>query len=260
MVSFASRRWQPCPKGLVRRLSMRRREAASSSAKARRVTRNHPWLGILVETVDRRLRRRLGVSEYTQSPDCILRMQIIRNADCVLLKDGTCLQPDDRIIDLHFWNQQVPLMPAAGPTLGWARRMNESFKQSLQELAHHLAARSDVDDIVAVRAIVALGPEARGEKISHILSRFGFEIVRRQEPPSAMRQIHRYGENILISLMVLAYNAMALRRDTLRRGRMPAYLSRRVLDDRYGAAPKRTCRPHDLRQPEIHDVSPIHAG
>jgi hypothetical protein len=216
-------------------------EPALSSAKPRSVTRSHPWLGVLMEAVDRRLRCRLGVIEYTRSSDCILRMQIIRNADYVLLKDGTCLRPDDRIIDLHFWNQQVPLMPEAGPTLGWACRMNDSFKRSLQELAHHLAARTDVDDIVAIRAIAALGVNARGDKISRILSRFGFEIVLQQETPSAARQIRRYGENILISLMVLAYNAIALRPDTLGRGRVPAYLSRRELDERYGAAPKSVC-------------------
>jgi hypothetical protein len=187
-------------------------------------------------------------------------MQIVRNADYVLLKDGTCLRPGDRIVDLHLWNQQVPLMPEAGPTLGWARRMNDSFKRSLQELAHHLAARTDVDDIVAIRAIAALGADARGDKISCILSRFGFDIVLQQETPSAARQIRRYAENILISLMVLAYNPIALRPDTLRRWRVPAYLSRRELDDRYGVAPKRACRLPDLQQLQIYEVGEVRAG
>lgn len=209
------------------------RHKPASPAKSRCIARNHPRLGILVEAFDRRLRRRLGVCEYTRSSDCIFRMQIARNADYVVLKDGTCLRPDDRIIDLHFWNQQVPLMPEAGPTLGWARRLNDSFKRSLQELAYHLAARTDVDDILAVRGIAALGPDARGDQVSRILSRFGFEIV--PEMPSATRQVRRYGENVLISIMVLAYNAISLRPDTLSRGRVRAYLSRRVLDDRYGA-------------------------
>jgi hypothetical protein len=216
--------------------SMARSGPAMLSAKARRVTRNHPWLGILMEAVDWRLRWWLGVSEYTQSSDCIFRMQIVRNADYVTLKDGTFLRPGDRILDLHFWNQQVPLMPEAGPTLGWARRMNGRFRRSLQELAHHLAARTDMNDIVAIRAIAALGADARNDKISCILSHFGFEMVLLQERSSATRQIRRYGENIQISLMVLAYNATSLRADTLRRARVLAYLSRRELDDRYGAA------------------------
>jgi hypothetical protein len=194
------------------------------------------------------------VSEYTRAPDCILRIQIIRNADDVRLKDGTRLRRGERVIDLHFWNQQVPLMPESGATLGWAKRINHDFERSLQELAHHLAVRSDVDDIVAVRAVAALGADARGSKIGYILSRFGFEIAMQQEPSSVTQQIQRLGENILISLMVLSYNAIALRPDTLTRGRVSAYMPRRVLDERYGRANRRPATPHELRAPHDNDA------
>jgi hypothetical protein len=231
---------------------MERREPVLPSAKARRVMRSYPWLKVLLEAIDSRLRHQLGVSEYAQSPDCVFRMQIIRNADDIVLKDGTCLRQGDRIIDLHFWNQHVPLISEAGPTLGWACRMNDGFRHSLQELAQHLAARTDTGDIAAVRAVAALGADARNEKITRILSRFGFEIVLKLEPPpSLQQQIRRLGENILISLMVLTYNASALRRDTLRRGRVPAYLSRRALDERYGAGKKAACRQAHREQPSL---------
>jgi hypothetical protein len=241
-------------------LSIVRHKPALSSADASCVTGNHTWLSVLIEAVDWQLRRWLGVSEYTQSSDCILRMQIVRNADYVLLKDGTYLRPGASIIDLHFWNQQIPPMPGTGPSLGWARRMNDSFRRSLQELAHHLASRTDVEDIAAVRAIAALGSDARGDKVSRILSRFGFEIVPQQQTQSATHLIRRYGENILISLMVLAYNAVSLRYDTLRRGRVRAYLSRRMLDDRYGAAAKMACPLSDLQQSEIYEVAQVRVG
>jgi len=203
---------------------------------------DHPWLGALIETVDSRLRRRQGVSEYTRSSDCLFRMQIICSKNDLLLKDGTSVRPGDRVINLHFWNEQVPLIPAGGPTLGWARRMNERCELSLRELVRHLAGRTDMDDVVAVRANVALGAAARSAKISRILSRFGFEIVPQQDSPSLARRINRCSENILVSLMVLARNATALRRDTLVRGRVVAYLSRGTLEQRYGAGAKRHFR------------------
>ena len=46
--------------------------------------------------------------------------------------------------------------------------------------------------------------------------------------------MHRLGENILISLMVFAQNARALRLDTLMRVRVPIYLSRRTLEQKFG--------------------------
>jgi hypothetical protein len=192
--------------------------------------------------IDKHLRRRHGVSEYTQSSDCFFRMQIVNGTDELLLGDGTRVQPGDRIIILHFRTDQIPPIPATGPTLGWARRMSETFTLSLQELARHLAARSDMDDVAAVRLDAALGTTARSGQISRILSRFGFQVAPPQDSPSLADRIHRYGENILVSLMVLAHNAIALRPDTLLRDRVVAYLSRRALEQRYGASAKSDLR------------------
>jgi len=55
-----------------------------------------------------------------------------------------------------------------------------------------------------------------------------------EEPERLGERLHRFGDNILISLMVLAQNSVALRADTLRRVRVPIYLSRRGLAARFG--------------------------
>ena len=51
--------------------------------------------------------------------------------------------------------------------------------------------------------------------------------------------MHWFGENILISMMVLARNAAALRADVLWRNRTLVFLSRRELRRRYGFAQER---------------------
>ncbi len=195
----------------------------------------HPWLGAFVEAIDKRLRRRQGVSEYTGSRDCFCRMQIARSADDLVLTDGTPVRPGDRIVNLHFWIEHVPPIPSTGPTLGWARSISRIFESSLQELARHLAARTDVGDIAAIRLSVALGAAARNSQVSRLLSRFGFEPAPQPGRLSLAECIHRCGENILISLMLLAHNPMALRSDTLMRDRVVLYLSRRALEQRYGS-------------------------
>jgi hypothetical protein len=50
-----------------------------------------------------------------------------------------------------------------------------------------------------------------------------------------MQYARRVGENLFISLMVLAHNGPALRRDTLRRDRIHVFLSRQMLERRYGS-------------------------
>jgi hypothetical protein len=46
--------------------------------------------------------------------------------------------------------------------------------------------------------------------------------------------MHWFGENILISMIVLTHNATALRADTLWRDRTLVFLSRQTLRTRYG--------------------------
>jgi hypothetical protein len=63
------------------------------------------------------------------------------------------------------------------------------------------------------------------------MERYGFETIAEHEHLPLGERAHRLGENILISLIVFARNARALRLDTLKRVRVPIYLSRRVLDE-----------------------------
>jgi hypothetical protein len=49
-----------------------------------------------------------------------------------------------------------------------------------------------------------------------------------------MSSLHQLGENILISLMVLARNSEALRLSSIRRVRIPVFVSRAELERRFG--------------------------
>ncbi len=191
----------------------------------------------MVWALDARLRERHHVQEFTRHPDCILRMQLARQREYVTLSDDTALRPGDRIINLHLWSEQFPLMANAGPTLAWAQRVHRVFDLSLRELAHHLTQRSELDDVRAFRVILSLGVASQRHQLLRIMGRYGFEMIAMREASSLAQRVHRLGENILISMMVLARNPMALRRDSLWRERVAVYLSRRSLEGRYGPEP-----------------------
>jgi hypothetical protein len=194
---------------------------------------DHPWIGALVEAIDGRLRRHLGVSEFTRSPDCIFRVGFTRSSINAVLSNGTLLRSGDRVANLHLWSEQVPRMFGRGPTFGWARRMSRCLDVSLRELAWFLAQRRDLDDIGFIRTELTLAPSERRIQLIRLMGRCGFQAVETPQASTPQR-LHRLGENIFISLMVLAHNASALRRDTLRRDRVDMYLTRRILDERYG--------------------------
>ena len=198
--------------------------------------RQFPWLEAMVAALDDRLRLRHGVIEYTDSSECLFRIQLVISSESYVLSDGTRIRSGDRVAHLHVWNEQFPCFADKGPTLAWARRVNAAFDLSLRELARFLDGRRDLDDVVAICANMGLEPAERSVKLARFVARFGFERIAAATSWSFRQQVHWLGENILISMMVLARNAAALRADTLWRDRTLVFLSRRELQRRYGFA------------------------
>jgi hypothetical protein len=112
----------------------------------------------------------------------------------------------------------------------------QAFELSLRELAGFLDGRCDFDEVIAICANMSLGPAERSTQLVRFVGRFGFERIAAVSSRSFRQQMHWFGENILISMIVLARNAAALRTDTLRRDRTLVLLSRRELRRRYGFA------------------------
>lgn len=192
-------------------------------------------LGRPVFALDEWLRRRDGIVEYTRHPDCVYRMQVDRLDRALALQDGTRARAGDRVVMLHLWNEQLPVFPPAGATIGWARQFSAGLALSLRELASALAARRDLDDIALIGITMSTATAAKAPQLLRIMGRYGFEPVPLPRPRSLGAKLHRFGGNILFSLLVLAYNPGALRRDSLKRDRIQVFQSRAMLERRYGA-------------------------
>jgi hypothetical protein len=209
--------------------------AVCDSAEAK-ASFSHPWLAEAIFALDSRLRRRHKVVEYSADPQCIFRLDIAHASRACILSDGTRLRAGQRIAQLHFWNEQIPSLPQKGATIGWARAMKRRIEFSMQELASYLSSRSDLHDIAVISAAVPCGTRAQCAQLGRIMAHYGFEMIAAQEPQSIVERAHRLGENVLISLIVFARNAKALRLDSLSRVRLPIYLSRRSMEERFGVA------------------------
>jgi hypothetical protein len=213
--------------------------AVSDSAQRKsRAPYSRRWLVEALSAFDDRQRRRQAVFEYTRNPTCIFRLDISRAPRELKLRDGTLVRPGDRVARLHFWNEQIPTLPEDGATIAWARRMQRAISVSLQELAHYLAGRPDLADVAVICGYVPSGTKSQSGQVARIMAYYGFETIPETEFLSLGERLHRFGENILISLIVLAHNAAALRSDTLARVRVPIFLSRRALENEFTAGEK----------------------
>jgi hypothetical protein len=163
--------------------------------------------------LDRRLRDRNAVIEYTSDPSCILRIRIGRLDRHVSFEDGTLGHVGDRMIDLHLWNEHIPLISGYGASVGWARRWQHCMDISFRELVHFLICRPDLNDIAVLRAVNAFGAGERSAGNMLLMQRYGFEVVAETTPATLVDKGRRLAESVLITLMVLAHNPAALRSD-----------------------------------------------
>lgn len=189
------------------------------------------WFEHAVFGLDRWLRQRQGVLEYTDNPDCVFRIQRARAEAPLVLSDGTRIAPGDAVLNLHLWNEQFPAMGPDGATMRWARAVAGAIDLSLRELALHLRWMRDLDDVVALRADMRLGTTDRSGQLARISSRYGFEAACAAVDEHGA--IQRLGENIFLVLLVLATNPAALRAPVLWRDHTLVYLSRSSLEQRY---------------------------
>jgi hypothetical protein len=185
-----------------------------------------------VFALDRRLQEANGIFCYSSDPECMFRMAFTRLEAPVVLQGGLRLKAGDPIARLHIWNEQMPAMRGMSP-VRWGIRSSRRFAHSLGLLAAYLASLPDCSGIAAIGADMALGTAEGTAQLLRICARHGLV------PPCEYNWTgggwaHRLGENILISMLVLAQNPQAFRLSCLRRVRVPVFMSRAELDRRFG--------------------------
>lgn len=192
------------------------------------------WLQSAVFALDRRIRRRIGVYEYTLHPRCLFRLQFVRIEDPLVLADGTSVAAGGQVLVLHLWNEQMPAIGPTGPTLAWARKVDRAIDISLRELACYLAAQPHLQDIDVICGNMPVIGSTQAQRLARILSRYGFEAA--VDDSDRRGLIHRFGDGVLVLMLVLAANPRAVRSALLRCCNMRVFVSRTALEQRYMAS------------------------
>lgn len=195
------------------------------------------WLQRAVFALDRRIRRRMGVYEYTVHPQCLFRLQVVRVDDSLTLADGTCVASGSRALVLHLWNEQMPVIGPTGPTLAWARKADRAMDFSLCELARYLAAQPQLSDIGVICGNMPVIGCAQVKRLARILARYGFEAAVDDRDRRGL--LHRFGDAVFVLMLVLAANPRAVRNAVLRCCNMRVFVSRAALERRYSRAASR---------------------
>jgi hypothetical protein len=189
------------------------------------------WLQSAVFALDRRIRDKLGVYEYTVHPECLFRLQLVHVEDRLVLADGTAVAPGSRALALHLWNERIPVMGPVGPTLAWARKIDRAIHASLHELACYLAGQPSLRDVAAICGDMPVRGIVQAKQLARIMARYGFEAAVGTADRRSL--IHRFGDAVLVLMLVWATNPCAVRSALHRYCNIRLFVSRAALERRY---------------------------
>jgi hypothetical protein len=190
----------------------------------------------MVRWLDRWLRRREGIFEYTGDPNCVLRIAIRPAGIQTVLSDGAHIASGDPFVDLHLWNEQVPQMGERGPDIAWSTIMRQRMRESFVLLAAWLEAHPEHKDVVAVRALTPFVSHDNARAMERISAGYRFEPVARPVRSGLLQRLHDLGENLLIWSLVWTYNPGGLRAKRFMRRRYDFWISRRRFLEHYGSS------------------------
>ena len=183
----------------------------------------------LVRSVDRVLRRSMGVFEFCSDPECILRLEFRPAPHVLHLSTGEVPEGALTLVP-HLWNERVPEMGPSGADLAWAVRMGRLYRESLGRAAHWLVTQPEVEAVRALGGATAL--LLLGEGSLRSLQRLGYEVF------PYRHSLGRFGEfwqNLYTWMLMWTYNPASVRGKSLvGMRRAEGWIPIKEFLDRYG--------------------------
>lgn len=181
---------------------------------------------------DAMLRHRYGISEFADDPDCVLRISLERAARDVALSDGVSVRAGDPIVQIHFWNEHLPVLPPEGLNAAWTGVMKRRIRHSFAMLADHIERDPRYRGVTAIHGAPAFSRRLGPAPLARTLHHFGFDVA---VPERAGGSIRDRLDSLLILGMNWAFNPVELRRHGKSYGRIQVWMSRTKLIERHGS-------------------------
>lgn len=165
----------------------------------------------LIIRFDVYMRRRMNVIEFWDHPDCLIRVRVAE-ADRALVVANSVIPAGEKIIEIHFWNEHVPRIPASGTDMKWAVKGVRILMSSFTELARQIRNDERFQGVKAVGGITPLffaGEDSSGERI---WKRLGFTMTPVKHP---LGRFGEFWENVYTLLIMWAFNPHSVRNQRL---------------------------------------------
>jgi len=191
-----------------------------------------PVIEAFVHQLDPMLRRAHRVQEFTQDPQCVLRVALGFSNRDLQLSDGTWIRRGDPIVELHLWNERIPRMPPEGPDLAWSLRFYRRLVASLRLVARWMEQHPEARQARALRGETSMVDPVRG-----LIQALGFDLILLERGASGWRRLRYRMDDFYVWLLIRAYNPSSLRNRRFHQlERVQFWISREAFLRRYGGS------------------------
>jgi hypothetical protein len=161
----------------------------------------------LIRNFDEYLAKRKGIIAYSSEPEVYTRISLGKAGWEIPLPTGS-IPIGSQVIELHFWNQYLPVFPPSGPDFRWAVKFTQGVRHSFRLLAKYIHQNAVLDDAKAVGGVTILFRVGLGMVEEKVFQNFGFSTFPYHRP------MGRFGEaieNLYTLSLMWAYNPGTLK-------------------------------------------------
>ncbi len=166
----------------------------------------------MIHAIDRLVRRRSGVFEFCENPDCLFRVSVGIAAYPLHVPGGE-IPAGERILELHFWNEHIPPLPSTGPSLSWAVRFRRLVAVSTHCLAQAMRNDPRLAGVRAVGGVTPLFTPGDGSAAEGIFRRLGFAVTPHRNP---LGRFMEFWEEVYAWLLMWTFTGKNQKRPSLR--------------------------------------------
>ena len=160
-----------------------------------------------VRLIELLVRKSLNVYEFTDDPDCILRIQLMpapRNVDF----GSVNITKGDPVLAIHVWNERMPKLPKDGATLEWGVRLRRLLIHSFEAVAQEIRTGGKYSKVRAIYGESTLFSFTDHTGGLRMMQRLGFTIVPYH---SSSGKFGEFWANLFSWWLMWAYNDVSLR-------------------------------------------------
>ncbi len=133
-----------------------------------------------VRTLDRYLREKLNVIEFSDDPDCLFRIRSTTAYRDLPLPDGE-VKKGEPVAEIHWWNEHIPSVSDDALDLKWAVTMRRKLVVTHQEMAQQVLHNPNWKNFKAIGATTALFPASQ-DTWRRKMKRLGYIVLPHKNP------------------------------------------------------------------------------